>query len=604
MNHPQLVLAVDVGSTTTKATLLEAHGSGYRGAARADAPTTVEKPELDVMIGVRNAIIRLERASGRTLLGDGRPVIPPRGGVGVDLFVATSSAGGGLQMLVTGLVKSMTAESAQRAALGAGAIVADVLSFDDARLVVERVLRVRELRPDMILLTGGTDEGQISHVGAMAEFIAAADPQPRFGQDYRIPVIYAGNIQARDFIARTLGGQMLLSFVDNIRPTLEREVLEPAREEIHRLFLEHVMAQAPGYRTLLEWTGGYLQPTPMATGKMIERFAAARGVDVLGVDIGGATTDVFSVAAGRFTRTVSANLGMSYSLGNVLVEASPERILSWLPYELDEGKLRNWNFNKMIRPTTLPETLDELLLEHAVAREALRLAFAHHRTLAVTLKGVQQRRNMDEVFDQSTTGRPLIDIQRIGAVIGSGGVLSHAPRWAQAALLLIDALQPEGCSELYVDRQFLMPHLGALSELVPERALHALLEECLVPLGTVLAPSGDSRPGRLLAQVEVDGYGHFDLVAGQLAVVPVSPGAEARVLVRPGRGMDVGKGQSRAFETRVRGGAVGLILDGRGRPITLPSRALPRRQALLEWLTALGAYPRALLERYWSREVV
>ncbi|MFA0776750.1 MAG: hypothetical protein PVTTEEND_000464, partial [Candidatus Fervidibacter sp.] len=165
------ILATDCGSTTTKAILIERTEEGYRLIARGEAPTTVEAPFDDVTIGVLNAMRELEEVTGRTLLTDNkvllRSSLVPRpssldNDAGADLYVSTSSAGGGLQMMVMGVVKTMTAESAQRAALGAGAIVMDVIAIDDGRKDYERIQRIRSLRPDMVLLAGGTDGGTVT----------------------------------------------------------------------------------------------------------------------------------------------------------------------------------------------------------------------------------------------------------------------------------------------------------------------------------------------------------------------------------------------------------------------------------------------------------
>ena len=128
-----------------------------------------------------NAIQEVEELSGRRILDGERIITPATDGEGVDIYISTSSAGGGLQMMVGGVVQSMTAESAQRCALGAGAIVMDVLAANDGRLPHQKIERIRQLRPDMVLLSGGTDGGTVSHVVELAEFIAAADPKPRFG---------------------------------------------------------------------------------------------------------------------------------------------------------------------------------------------------------------------------------------------------------------------------------------------------------------------------------------------------------------------------------------------------------------------------------------
>lgn len=614
------VLAIDVGSTTTKAIVIERRGEEYHLTARAESPTTVEAPLEDVMIGVLQAVRRAETILGRSLIKNGKLMTPEKplaaGGAsggeagdgesreaesraGVDLFVCTSSAGGGLQMTVAGLVKSMTAESAQRAALGAGAIVMDVISLDDARLVIERIRRLQELRPDMILLAGGTDDGNISHVAAIAEYIAASNPKPRLGGNYRVPLVYAGNQRAREYVRDVLSDQMDVYIVPNIRPTLEEEDLEPARQEIHRLFLEHVMARAPGYQNLLSWAGSAIEPTPMAVGKMMQIMSGAHKANIIGVDIGGATTDVFSVFEGKFHRTVSANLGMSYSTANVFVEATPGNVSRWLPFDIDEGELRNLNANKMIRPTTLPATLRELIIEHAVAREAIRLSFEHHKELAVGLKGIQNIGTFDKLGDvfkqQPRTGATVIDTLAVNAVIGSGGVLSHAPRRCQAMLLLIDSMQPEGVTGVFVDSVFMMPHLGVLAELEPEVALQVFETDCLVPLGTCVAPRCRPKPGQVVATIDLtwpDGSKTREaVVGGELKVLPLPTGQKVGMVMTPGRGVDVGAGPGRRVETQAVGGEVGVALDGRGRPIVFPVRKEARLAAVVRWLEAMSVYP-------------
>ena len=164
------ILATDCGSTTTKAILIECQSNGnYQLSGRGEAPTTVESPVEDVTVGVINAITEVQELSGRQLLDDKQQIIKPQiGEQGVDLYISTSSAGGGLQMMVAGVVRNLTAESAERAALGAGAIVMDVIATNDGRLPYQKIERIRQLRPDMLLLSGGTDGGTITHVAEMA----------------------------------------------------------------------------------------------------------------------------------------------------------------------------------------------------------------------------------------------------------------------------------------------------------------------------------------------------------------------------------------------------------------------------------------------------
>ena len=592
MDDLNVVIATDCGSTTTKAILIEKKDEGYRQTFRGEAPTTVEAPFEDVTRGVLNAIQEVEELSGRQILNGERIITPADGNVGVDIYISTSSAGGGLQMVVAGVVLAMTGESAQRCALGAGAIVMDALAANDGRLPHEKIERIRQLRPDMVLLSGGTDGGTVSHVVELAEFISAADPKPRFGAGFKLPVIFAGNEDAREVVENALGGKMALTVTENIRPVLEEENLDPARHVIHDLFLEHVMAQAPGYRKLMDWTSAPIMPTPGAVGEIMQTIARQQGINVVGVDIGGATTDVFSVFDDVFNRTVSANLGMSYSVSNVLAEAGLDHIMRWVPFDIEEADLRDRIKNKMIRPTTIPQLMQELQVEQAIAREALRLAFDQHRALAVGLKGVQSKRTLADVFEQGATGESLVEMMALDMLVGSGGVLSHAPRREQSCAMLIDAFQPEGVTRLAVDSIFMMPHLGVLST-VDERAATEVFErDCLIYLGTCVAPVGEGKDGEVCLQYEIDlpsGRQTGQLQIGQLQWIPLADGEEVEVSLQPARRWNVGAGPGQALNARVRGGIVGLVLDGRGRPIQMASDQDRRRQ-ISDWQQALNLY--------------
>ena len=606
MSKLDVVIATDCGSTTTKAILIERQGDVYRQTCRGEAPTTVEAPFEDVTRGVLNAIQEIEELSGRQILDGEQIITPADGDRGVDIYISTSSAGGGLQMMVAGVVESMTGESAQRCALGAGAIVMDVLAANDGRLPHEKIERIRHLRPDMLLLSGGTDGGTISHVVELAEYVAAADPRPRFGTGFELPVIFAGNKDAQSEVERVLGDKTALHLTENIRPILEQENLGPARHVIHDLFLEHVMAQAPGYRELMGWTGAPIMPTPAAVGQIMQTIARRQNINVLGVDVGGATTDVFSVftaigddglsAEPVFNRTVSANLGMSYSISNVLAEATIENVVRWLPVDIDEADLRDRIKNKMIRPTTIPHMLEELQIEHGVAREALRLALVQHRELAVGLKGVQTERTLSDVFDQDATGDSLIDMMALDLLVGSGGVLSHAPRRSQTAAMLVDAFQPEGVTQLAVDSIFMMPHLGVLASVDEKAATDVFERDCIVYLGTCVAPVGTGKSGDVILTYELAidddaaAGSQGTLLYGELELLALSEDIEGDMVLKPSRGFDVGAGAGQQLRARVRGGVVGLILDGRGRVIELPQKDVERRARLARWNRALELY--------------
>jgi uncharacterized protein (TIGR01319 family) len=584
----RVIAVTDCGSTTTKAILIEEIDGVFRQTCRGDAPTTVEAPVEDVTQGVAAALEDLSALSGRRIIDDEKQIIrPSKNGEGVDLYLSTSSAGGGLQMLVAGVVCRISAESAERAALGAGAIVADVVACDDGRRFHEQIDRMRRLRPDIVLLAGGVDGGAEVQVVEMAELLKAADPRPRFGRDFRLPVIYAGNTEARDHVRATLEAMCDLSVVDNLRPEIDKERLGPARERIHSLFLDHVMRRAPGFARLVEWTDTPVMPTPSAVGEILHAAALTKGISLICVDIGGATTDIFSVVKGAFNRTVSANLGLSYSAANVLRESGYENIMRWLPFSMDKAELCDQVMNKTIRPTTIPDSPRDLLIEQALAREALRISLEQHLLFATGLKGGLKDRNIDGAF-QTAKDEADFKLMDIDLIIGSGGVLSHAPRPAETAAMLVDSFLPEGVTRLAKDSIFMMPHLGVLSRVLPEAAQSVFERDCLKNLGTCVAPVGSGRRGQKCLEYRLVVQGRDiekgKLALGEIRVISLSQDDKAELELIPASRFDVGVGKGKKWSGAVQGGPTGLILDGRGRPLAWPTDTAEYIETARRWL--------------------
>ncbi len=486
--EPTEFCITDVGSTTTKAVLFRRE-TGWRF-DRCEAATTVERPHEDVLVGARQALGALEQATGVDLLKDGHPGLP---------FLSTSSAGGGLAIVVTGLVRAVTSRSAERVALGAGAIVLDVIAMDDGRTPYEKIQALKRLRPDMVLLAGGFDGEAISGPAFLAELVRESGLRPKLSRTALLPIVYAGNVNARDFVRETLGDGFLFHPVDNLRPASDRENLEPARQAIHDLFMDHVMSQAPGYERLTTWVQAPILPTPAAVGRILALASREMKGRILAIDIGGATTDVFTAQAGSVVRTVSANLGMSYSILNVVHTAGVEAIEAHLGHGISRQRLWDKIGEKYLRPTSLPQTPEEIAVEQAVAAVAIREAVKDHQRV---LAGVSLNRGTDELRIQRfgptprRSGRPRDPFMLKGydLIIGSGGFLSHSPREA-AALALTRALPVRGHVELAVDRAFIFPHLGVLASVAPQLAVQLFWELGLVRLGQTGARGASSAKG-------------------------------------------------------------------------------------------------------------
>jgi hypothetical protein len=190
---------------------------------------------------------------------------------------------------------------------------------------------------------------------------------------------------------------------------------------------------------------------------------------------------------------------------------------------------------------------------------------------------------------------------KLDMVIGSGGVLSHAPKRAQSALMMLDAYQPEGITMLTVDSIFMMPHLGVLSEHQYDAAKEVFERDCIVRIGTNIAPVGQGKPGEPCVRIEGAGI-DVSVPFGEIRTIPYTVSQGDTLTVTPEKTFDVGAGKGRAVTislfdnsrgardqtTNLIEGTVGLIVDTRGRPFQIDLNTPGRIEKLRSYLAALG----------------
>ncbi|UCH57231.1 MAG: glutamate mutase L [Candidatus Bathyarchaeota archaeon] len=576
-------LIVDIDNNRTKAAYIEKTGDGYSFSGTNEAPTTVDQPDLDVTIGVENAVRGLGQRLGKELWGSEGPSDAHR-------FLCSSSTSEGIYMTVAGLVRNISAESAQRAALGAGALLMDVFSKDDHRPRFVLIERMRSLRPEVFLLAGGTDGGAEAQVLEMAGLMDAADVKPRFGAGYKLPVVYAGNVEVRGEVSKVLTEDKYATrVVDNVRPLIEIENLGPAREGIYDSYMEHVIIHSPGYDKLVKWVEGNIIPTQAAIGKILYAYAQERAVNLLAVDVGGATTDVYSVHDGIFNRSLDADIGMTYGISNIMKEAGVQNIMRWIPGSLSERKVRNIVSNIMaLQPEVLTD--EEAMVQQAAVKEAIRLGLEQHKSYATRLKGVQLRRPGEmgvsplswQILEPS-----ILNLMKTQVVIGRGSTFNDPENLRIAALLLLDAIQPGGVTEIFVDSSSIMPHLGMLLDSNRAAALQILSNLCLRKLGTCVAAkgkAGERVEAMRLHMSTSDGALMEETIAfGELKTLPLGADESAKIEVNPTRRFDVGAGRGRRLEAVVTGGENGVIIDARGRPMDIPGK----KEVLSAWAESL-----------------
>ena len=554
------IFIVDVGSTTTKGLLLEKKGESYFFKALADASTTVEEPFEDVNIGLSGVIEKIEDKSGvRIRNSDGSFSVP---------FLATSSAGGGLQMLVFGLTRSETGKAVEATAYGAGAVVIGSFTVDDGIMETDKMRMIRELHPDMILMAGGIDGGGLWGVLRQAEILTLASPQPKFMSEEKIPLVYCGNVLARDFVKDILGKHFLVHITDNIRPDLESFNLDPVRSKVHNLFMENVMENAPGYKKIKEEVFKDILPTPSAVELILKKYYSAHSENTFLVDIGGATTDVFSCVEGSVSRTVSANTGMSYSISNILKESGVDTILSRICRISDERTVRDYISNKMLNPEYIPVAGGERFVELGCAAEGIKIARDQHIGMSMEVKAMgyldKRRRTsfegthnpFEEVFNLKGKKDVAFQFSDINRIIGCGGMFTSSKKDEDAVFLLSEGFSPQGITEFYIDRHFRSPHLGLLSTILPDAASELFEKETLEKICTVLSVTGKSEDSGVAIKItDSDSKEKAELKEGEVFYIKKG----GSFIFETAKGCSFGNNGSRAeIKTKK-----GILLDAR-----------------------------------------
>ncbi|HIE39616.1 MAG TPA: hypothetical protein EYP77_11230 [Anaerolineae bacterium] len=575
------ILVVDCGTVLTKAVLLDRVDGAYRFVARGEALTTIEPPWQDIALGVQHAIEQIEDITGWVLLdGQHRLITPQKNGIrGVDAMVATSSAARPIRVMLAGLVPELSLASAMRAVSGTYTTVEGFITQDPARGMSEeeQVQLILKHRPDVICIAGGTDGGAVIPVLEMVRTAALASSMME--EKERPRLLFAGNTALRQRVVDIAGGQMEVYSVDNVRPTLDSENPAGVQAEMDDLYQEQHLGALPGVGILNQWSSLPLLPTATAFARIVQYlwYLDESPKGTLGIDLGAAQTTVAAVFGGRLFVTVRGDVGSVYGSQRILAKRGAESIARWVPALITPEEVVGKLLNREMHPGSIPEEVLELRLEQAVAREAIREALQTARP--------GWRPGSAQPYPRLT---PLFD-----PILVSGGVLSGAPRPGQVALMVLDAVEPIGVSTLLLDTHGLAPGLGAAAGLKPLATVETLDGGGIVNLATTIVPVGTARKGEIVLHVRIryqdGGTLEVEVPYGSLEALPLPPGQEAVLELRPRARFDVGLGgPGKGGKQRVRGGLAGLIVDARGRPLQLPSTPQERQTQVQQWLWDVG----------------
>ncbi len=578
------ILSVDFGSVYTRAVLLDIVDGVYQLIARAETRTTDGFPVNDVTVGFDRVLRELNESTGRVLTSPTGTLISPEQGnrIGVDLFTATSSIGRPLRLLIVGLTSDISTQSALNSLKGAFVDVVDVVNLNDQRDEQSRINAIVLSQPDAILIVGGTEHGAELPVINLTENVRQA--VSLMDASRRPSIIFAGNSALKGSIETLFNGLCELFLADNLRPALHHEQLHQAREKLVQAFDLHQEKQNATLSAIADSTIDGVHPTMQSYTPIAEYLHRTKRQHVVLLDVGSASSVMASAMDGRVTTIIRANTGVGHSALRLLEALDSRDLLDQLPFHATRGEIHNYAGNKTLRPAHIPTTLREMYIEY------------------ILLKGAVQLLARDALMHTWTPAQ-----RQIGTVIAAGAGFSNTGVPGLSALLILDALQPLGMTELYTDPYALTAALGALTATQPEVVVQTLDSSNLEFLGPCFSLQGRPRPDNRVLSVTVSAEGSpaqsFEVQGGHLYVYPLLLGQRAEVQVRVmGRGLSIGG--RRRLRMTVQGGTAGLIFDARGRSVEAlqpepMTDLLQRAQWMPQWIAEITGEEVQAIDPAW-----
>ncbi len=565
------ILAVDFGSVHTRVLLFDIVDGEYRLVANRQTKSTAGAPVDDLAVGLRQALGEIASASGRRFFDPRGELIKPEQSdrVGVDYCITTASAGAGIRTALLGLLPDISIKPAGRAGVPFYFNVVAEIHLDDGMNDRARVNRIVDSRPDLVLVSGGTDGGARSAMLQMLNLLREAVMAMPAG--LRPTIIYAGNNSLAQSARDLLSQLVEVMVAPNIRPTSRRLTPEPLLAALDQYYHEFSLTRGGAYRNIAGMSDSGITPTARGYETMTAFFARSHGVDTLTIDLGGSKSLLSFAAKGELRTVVRTDIGMGQSAASTLELVGEGAVKQWLPFHARRDELAQHALKKGLRSAAAALDMRERYIDYALLRAGIGYLLEALRA------------------DQLAGSRP-VDLTRLGLVITSGATITGSGQGALDMLLLADALDLQGVVNFKADRHGALPALGVLSATEP-MAVVQLLEGGLVEhVGSLIRAGGRATPGKTALKLHIRSSNgktlDREIAVGDVWHLPAPPGSSVEIRVQTARGIRIG--DKRRLNMQLRGGRGGLLFDARLDRAPAEESITERAVKMLRWFAAVS----------------
>ena len=565
------VLGIKIDTHSTKLFLFDVVDGRFHLLATTDADTSQKPPFNDIREGFFSAIDQLQKITGRILLDEEMSLIVPsqEDGSGIDQVAITFGFLNQVTILTVGLLDVISIESLAKVIHNTHLSHVDQIKLNDPRKLDDILSSFVSNNPDIIMLAGGTDNGANKSVFRMLEIIQFCIQQL---PNEKVPeLVYAGNSSISDLIREKTQGMSKFSIANNIRPALETENLVPALNVINEINGQLLSRKLPGFEYLYNYTKSSPIPSTQALGivtKFLSKLSADNNANILAIDLNKEIISFSGQYKNQLHLSASKN-PIYWEFGKYLSNLNIDELSNWMIVKNDPESLMNYLWSKSIRQEMVPEDIKGYSVELSLLREIIRSQYKNFKKISAISNNFWSQ------------------------IIINGDQLTRFENPSEIALLLLDSIQPQGVTNLFLDQQGILPVLGSIAMENPILTIQILEGTNISLIAKIISVQSRAKIGTPLVKIRIeyqDGtYIEDEIIQGTISKYSFSIGQIVKAFLEPINYIDMQQfGKNIEKGILVQGSLCGLIIDARGRPLHLDSSKSKNLELINSWRKSMS----------------